>query len=153
MQKTAIMVIDDILTGVRKHMKVVVIDGQGGGLGKQLVETIINSGLDVELTAVGTNSMATGAMLRAGAKKAATGENAVIVACRDADVIVGALGITIADSLLGEITPGMALAVGQSPAKKILIPMNMCDIMIAGVPKHTVAYFVKDALEIIKKLA
>ena len=133
-------------------MKIVVIDGQGGGLGKQLVASIVKSNLEIELIAVGTNSLATSSMIKSGAKNAATGENAVIVSCRKADIIVGALGIAIADSFLGEITPAMALAVGQSSAKKILIPMNMCDNIIAGVQKQSISKFVDDTLDIIKKL-
>ena len=102
-------------------MRVLVIDGQGGGLGRQLVAAISAACPDAELTAVGTNSLAASAMLKAGAARAATGENAVLVNARRADVIVGPLGIVIADALLGEITPAMAAAVGQADAKRILI--------------------------------
>jgi len=133
-------------------MKIVVIDGQGGGLGKQLVEAIIKSDMKVELTAIGTNSSATSAMVKAGARQAATGENAVVTACRRADIIVGALGIVIADSLLGEITPAMAVAVGQSSARKILIPMNLCDNIVAGVPSQPMARFIADAMDIIHSI-
>ncbi|MBU3820415.1 MAG: DUF3842 family protein, partial [Candidatus Faecalibacterium intestinavium] len=96
--------------------RIVVIDGQGGGLGRQLVAALAASCPNAELVAVGTNSLATSAMLKAGAARGATGENAVIVNSRSADIIVGPLGIVIADSLLGEITPAMAAAVGQSSA-------------------------------------
>lgn len=133
-------------------MNIAIIDGQGGGLGKQLVEALLKSKMDVELTAIGTNSLATNAMIKAGAKQAATGENAVIVACRHADVIVGALGIAIADSLFGEITPSMAMAVGQSEAAKILIPMNMCNNIVVGVTKQPMAQFIEDAINIIRQL-
>ena len=95
--------------------KIVVIDGQGGRLGQMVVEGIKKEGLTAELVAIGTNSSATAAMLKAGADAAATGENPVVVACRTADVIVGPIGIVAADSLLGEITPAMAVAVGQQP--------------------------------------
>lgn len=134
-------------------MKILVIDGQGGGLGRQLVEAIVQAKLDVELVAVGTNSLATSAMIKAGAKRAATGENAVIAACRSADVIVGALGIAIADSLMGEITPAMAQAIGQSGAKKVLIPMNLCDIIVVDVPKQPMAQYIGSTVELIKRLA
>ena len=93
-------------------MNILVIDAQGGGIGKQVVAAIKQNMPEMEITAVGTNSAATTAMLKAGADHAATGENAVIVGCRRADVIVGPVGIVIADSLYGEITPAMALAVG-----------------------------------------
>lgn len=133
-------------------MKIVIIDGQGGGLGRQLVEALLKSKMDVELLAIGTNSLATNAMIKAGAKQAATGENAVIVACRHADVIVGALGIAIADSLFGEITPGMAMAVGQSEAAKILIPMNMCNNIVVGVAKQPMTQLIEDTLDVIRRL-
>ena len=133
-------------------MRVLVIDGQGGGLGKQLVSSL--KGLDsVCLTAVGTNSLATSAMVKAGASEAATGENAVLVACRRADVIVGAVGIVVADALLGEITPAMAAAVGACSAKKILIPMNKCDTIVCGCEGKTLSACVAEAAERIKALA
>lgn len=127
-------------------MKILVIDGQGGGMGKQLV-TRIKSGIpDAEITAVGTNSIAAQAMHRAGADHAATGENAVIVGCRTADVIAGPVGIVIADSLYGEISPAMALAVAQSSAKRILIPMNLCDNYIAGVNDTGISSLISDCV-------
>ncbi len=115
-------------------MKILVIDGQGGGIGRQLVTAIKNNCKDGEITAIGTNSIATSAMLKAGADVGATGENPVIVGCRNADVIVGPIAIVVADALYGEITPKMAVAVGQSSAKKIFIPVNHCNNYIAGVP-------------------
>ena len=114
-------------------MNIVVIDGQGGKLGKGLVEAVLAKFPEARLTAVGTNTIATAAMIKAGARRAATGENAVIVACRDADFIVGPIGIVIADSLYGEITPAMACAVGQSRACRVLLPMSKCENMVAGV--------------------
>lgn len=114
-------------------MKILVIDAQGGGIGRQVVAAVKRRFPQAELAAVGTNSVATTAMLKAGADHAATGENAVLVGCRRADVIIGPIGIVIADALLGEITPAMALAVGQSAARRILIPVNHCDNIIVGV--------------------
>ena len=105
-------------------MNITVIDGQGGQLGARLVKEILTQLPDAALTAVGTNAAATAAMLKAGAQNAATGENPVVVACRKADVIIGPVGIVIADSLLGEVTEKMALAVGRADAVRILIPMN-----------------------------
>ena len=114
-------------------LKLLIVDGQGGGIGRQLVEAIRNAKIPCQITAVGTNTTATAAMLKAGADQAATGENAVVVCCRDADVIAGPVGIAIADSLLGEITPKMALAIGQNRAKKLLLPVNHCNNIIVGV--------------------
>ena len=127
-------------------MNVLVIDGQGGALGAQLVKEITERFAGVTLTAVGTNATATAAMLKAGAKNAATGENPVLVAARRADVIIGPIGIVIADALLGEVTPKMALAVGQAAAKRILIPMNKCDNLVAGITQTSTAALIADAM-------
>ncbi|MBQ7005051.1 MAG: DUF3842 family protein [Clostridia bacterium] len=127
-------------------MNILIIDGQGGQLGSQIIKAVTNSCPDVELTAIGTNATATTAMVKAGAKKAATGENPVVVACRKADVIIGPIGIVIADSLYGEITPAMSVAIGQSDASKILIPVNKCENLVAGVPNLTVSALIEDAL-------
>ena len=132
-------------------MNLLVIDAQGGGFGKQLVTAIKREFPDVEITAVGTNSVATGTMLKAGADHGATGENAVIVGARKADIIAGPIGIVIADSLYGEITPKMALAVAQSNAKRILIPFNHCDNIIAGVSDLSVGKLIQSAVEEIRK--
>lgn len=113
-------------------MQILVIDAQGGGIGKHIVAAIHKNIPNATVTAVGTNTAATTAMLKAGAVHGATGENAVIVGARKADVIIGPIGIVIADSLFGEITPAMAIAVGKSDAKRILIPVNHCDNIVAG---------------------
>lgn len=133
-------------------MKVLIIDGQGGGLGRQLVTVIKERYPQVEVMAVGTNSLATGAMLRAGADQAATGENSVVVASARADVIMGPVGIVIADSMLGEITPKMAQAVGQSRAKRILIPVNLCDNIIVGVSDASMSKNVQNAADALEML-
>ena len=132
-------------------MKVLVIDAQGGGVGKQLITAMKQNMQDIVITAVGTNSAATSAMLKAGADFAATGENAVIVACRKTDVIVGPVGIVIADALLGEITPRIAVAVAQSDAKRILLPFNHCDNIIAGVSEFQVGKLVQAAVSELTK--
>ena len=132
--------------------KVLVIDGQGGGLGRQLVAAIAAVCPEAELTAVGTNSLAANAMLKAGAARAATGENAVVVNCRHADVIVGPIGIVIADALLGEITPAMAAAVCQSGAKRVLVPINHCENYVVGVPEQPVSQLVAAAAQKVKAL-
>ena len=137
---------------MNRSVKITVIDGQGGQLGAQLVKEILSGFEGVSLTAIGTNATATSAMLKAGAKNAATGENPVIVACRSADFIIGPLGIVIADSLLGEITPKMAVAVGQSPAVRILVPMNKCDSLVAGVFGVSTASLVADVISKLKNM-
>lgn len=113
-------------------MRVTVIDGQGGRIGKLLVESIKAAAIPCELIAVGTNSIATAAMLKAGADAGATGENPVIVACHDSDVLVCPIGLLIADALFGEITPAMAVAMGQSKATKLLLPVTHCDNIVIG---------------------
>ena len=128
-------------------MKILIIDGQGGGLGRQLVSAVRERYPEIEILAVGTNSAATNAMLRAGADQAATGENSVAVASERADVIMGPVGIVIADSMLGEITPRMALSVGQSRAKRILIPVNLCDNIVVGVNEISMTKNVQNAVE------
>ena len=127
-------------------MNILIIDGQGGQLGAQLVKEISTLYPQVQITAVGTNATATAAMLKAGAKQAATGENPVVVACRKADVIIGPIGIVVADSMYGEVTPQMAVAVGQADAIRILIPMNRCENLIAGVQDVTMSVMLEDVL-------
>ena len=130
-------------------MELLVIDGQGGRMGQQLIRCIRERYPQIHTTAVGTNSMATAAMLKGGAHQAATGEHAVLVACHQADVILGPLGIVVADALLGEITPAMAAAVGQSRAKRILIPVNHCDNIVVGVQDLNLGRLIQEAVELI----
>lgn len=127
-------------------MKVLVIDAQGGGIGRQIIAGIKETIPDTVITAVGTNSAATANMLKAGADQAATGENAVVTACRSADVIIGPIGIVIADSMLGEVTPKMAEAVGQSQAERILIPFQNCGSVIVGVSEKNTGRLVAEAI-------
>ena len=131
-------------------MHILVIDAQGGGIGRQLVAQIREELPDTVITAVGTNSAATAAMLKAGAHHAATGENAAVVGCRTADVIAGPIGIVIADSLFGEVTPAMAAAVGQSRAKRVLIPVNQCGNLVAGVRDRSISVLVQEAVQMIR---
>lgn len=132
-------------------MELLVIDAQGGGIGKQVVALVKREFPQLTVTAVGTNSAATTAMLKAGADAGATGENAVAVCCRRADLIVGPIGIVIADALLGEITPKMAVSVGQSRARRILIPVNHCDNRIAGVTDLSMGRILDGVLEEIRR--
>ena len=132
-------------------MNILVMDAQGGGIGKQVVTAVRTRFPDVTITAVGTNAAATTAMLRAGADEGATGENAAVVCCRRADVIIGPVGIVIADAMLGEVTPRMAVAVGQSAAKRILIPVNHCTNVIAGVADLSVGRLVDSVVAELEK--
>lgn len=127
--------------------EILVIDAQGGGLGKQIITAIKKRYPDIVITAVGTNSAATANMRRAGADHAATGENAVIVCSRKAELIICPIGVVIADAMYGEITPAMAAAVGQSPAKRLLIPMNQCDNIIVGTSTLSVGGAIESILE------
>lgn len=133
-------------------MNILIIDAQGGGMGRQLTASIKREFPKVEITAVGTNTLATSNMLKAGADHAATGENAVIVGCRKADVIIGPVGIAIADSMYGEITPAMAAAVGQSDVKKLLIPMNQCNNIIVGVKNSSMSDMIGAVIEQLRTL-
>lgn len=135
-----------------KFMRILVIDSQGGGIGKEVIKAIVSEIPNAEITAVGTNGLATSAMLKAGADHAATGENAVVVGAKKADVIIGPIGIVIADSLFGEITSKMVLAVGQSDAKRILIPVNHCDNIIVGVPDLSLGRLVAGVIDELKKV-
>ena len=127
-------------------MHILVIDGQGGQLGSQLIRAILSRFKRVKILAVGTNAIATAAMLKAGAHQASTGENPVLVACKKADVIVGPIGIVIADALFGEVTPSMAVAVGQADAVRILLPVNKCDNLVAGVSDLNLSALIEDVM-------
>ena len=133
-------------------MWILVIDGQGGRLGRKLLENIRRTCPDAEISAVGTNSIATENMMNSGcADNLATGENAVIVACRSAQVIVGPFGVATADAMMGEISPAMANAVASSAAYRVLIPMNLCNTYIAGVASGSAA-ILEDAMQQIRKI-
>ena len=134
-------------------MDILIIDGQGGNLGRQLTRRLKEALPEADVTAVGTNSTATENMLKGGADRAATGENAVVVNARRARVIAGPLGIVIADALLGEVTPAMARAVGSSDAVRVLIPMNRCDTLVAGVADRPMGELIEDAVRRIVDLS
>lgn len=133
-------------------MKIMVIDGQGGRMGKSIVEQIKANFPEDEILAIGTNSIATAAMMKAGADAGATGENPAVVGSRTADMIIGPMGIVIADSLLGEITPKMAVAIGQSQAKKILIPVNRCQHFVVGCEELPLGEYMKLVVEEVRKI-
>lgn len=133
-------------------MNVLIIDGQGGQLGGQIIKSLKVNFNELNITAVGTNATASANMLKAGADQVATGENPVIVACRKADIIIGPIGIVIADSLFGEITPQMAIAVGQANATRILLPLNKCDNLVAGVSTLSTAAILEDVILKVKDI-
>ena len=133
-------------------MKILVIDGQGGRMGKSVIEQLKKKWPDLEITAIGTNSLATSAMLKAGASAAATGENPILVNSRTADIIIGPIGIVMANSLLGEITPAMAEAVSSSPAFKILIPVNRCCHFIVGCGEQSLTAYISEVVDTVDEL-
>lgn len=133
-------------------MKITIIDGQGGRIGKTIIEQLKEKHSELELYAVGTNSIATSAMLKAGAEYGATGENAAIVNAADSDIIIGPIGIVFANALLGEITPSIASAVGASKAFKILIPVNRCNHFIAGCSEASMGEYIKLAIDKVESM-
>ena len=134
------------------NVKITIIDGQGGRIGKSVIEQIKKRHGDLELYAIGTNSIATSAMLKAGADYGATGDNAVIVNTADSDIIVGPIGIVFANALLGEITPAIATAVSASKAYKILIPVNKCNHFVAGCVEAPMGDYIRIAIEKIESM-
>lgn len=134
-------------------MNVLVMDGQGGGIGRALVEGLRQALPELAITAVGTNAAATAAMLKAGASQAATGENAAVYNMKNADAVLGPIGILVANGLLGEVTPRMAAALGECAALKILVPVHKCHVEIAGLPDAPVGQFIASAVEKVQRLA
>lgn len=132
-------------------MRIAVIDGQGGGIGKAVVEKL-RSALceEVDILVLGTNTLATSLMLKAGANEGASGENAIVVNAPKVDIIIGSIGIIAANSMLGELTPLMAKAIAESPAKKVLIPLNKCNIQVVGVSSEPLPHYIDSAVAIIK---
>ncbi len=133
-------------------MKITIIDGQGGKMGKSVVEQLKKRHPKLELYAIGTNVLATSAMLKAGADYGATGENPCIVNAQDSDIIIGPIGIVFANSLLGEITPAIATAVGASKAFKILIPVNRCNHWIAGCEEAGLSEYIQQVCEKVESM-
>ncbi len=133
-------------------MKILVIDGQGGGMGKSIIENIRKRYADANITGVGTNALATAAMLKAGATAGATGENAVIYNSEDARVIIGPLGICFANSMFGEISPAIANAVSSSRAEKLLIPMSKCHAHIVGIADKPFNAYIEEMLQKLEEI-
>lgn len=130
-------------------VKLLVIDGQGGGVGKSLVTALKQLLPEQPIIALGTNAQATAAMLRAGADMGATGESAIRYQCQTADVIVGVTGILHANAMLGEISPGIAEAVSLSEAQKVLVPLERCGLLIAGVGRQPLDGLIREAARMV----
>lgn len=133
-------------------MKITIIDGQGGKMGRSVIEQLKKAHPELELYAIGTNSIATSAMMKAGADYGATGENPVIVNAQDSDIIIGPIGIVFANSLLGEITPAMATAIGAGKAFKILIPVNRCNHFVVGCEATSLTDYIRMVCEKVEEL-
>ena len=132
-------------------MRIAVIDGQGGGIGKAIVAKFRHYFEDrIEIVALGTNSLATSLMIKAGANEGATGESAIVFSVAKVDIILGPIGIICAHSFLGELTPRMAQAIAESPAEKVLIPLNRCNITVAGIESKPLPHYIDDAINIVK---
>ena len=133
-------------------MVIACIDGQGGGVGKVIIEKLRQAfGNDTEIIALGTNAMATTLMIKAGANEGASGENAIVLNAAKVDIIIGAIGIIAANSMLGELTPNMAAAIASSKALKILIPLNKCNIQVAGIKNEPLPHYIDDTIIILKR--
>lgn len=133
-------------------MKLIVIDGQGGGVGRSLISALKEIMPDQPLLALGTNAQATTAMLRAGADAGATGESAIRYQCKTADIILGVTGILHANAMMGEISPAVAAAISLSEAQKILVPLDRCGLRIAGVGKQPLDSLIRQAARMAAQL-
>jgi len=130
---------------------VAVVDGQGGGIGKAIVEKVKKAFPDLEVIALGTNAVATGQMLRAGADEGATGENAIIHNMQHVDIVMGVIGILNANAMMGELTPAMATAIGGSHTYKILLPINRCHIHVVSVEEQPLGVHIDNAVEALRE--
>lgn len=133
-------------------MTILIVDAQGGGMGKALAEKLVQARLDAEIIGVGTNSMASAALRKAGLTATATGENAVIYNAAHADIIAGGIGILCANAMMGEISPKIAAAISQSPAVKVLIPLNRCNLQVCGLSDKPLSAMLDDAVADIRRL-
>lgn len=144
------------LSGVRLKgmniMKIMVMDGQGGGVGRSLIEELHSRYPEAELIAVGTNATATSNMMKGGTNEGATGENAVVYNSARVDAILGPIGIVVANAMLGEITPRMAEAVASSDVPILLIPMSRCNAQVMGVENRKLADNIREAVERLAEL-
>ena len=137
----------------KRKKSIIVIDGQGGGIGSLIIKRLRESFAEgVELVGLGTNAMATGALLKAGANRAASGENAIVQTVKTGDIVVGAVGIVLANSMMGELTPRMAEAIASSPAVKCLLPLKMSEVEIIGAPRDPLPHLVDQLIKRIQEL-
>jgi len=136
----------------KKKKSIAVIDGQGGGIGGIMIKRLREAfGEEVDLIGLGTNAMATGAMLKAGANKGASGENAIAQTVKTVDMIIGTIAITLANSMMGELTPKMAEAIASSPAKKYLLPLKTPEVEIIGSSKEPLPHLVDQLIKRIQE--
>lgn len=137
----------------KRKKSIAVIDGQGGGIGSAIIKRLReNLAEEVEIIALGTNAMATGAMLKAGANKGASGENAIVQTVKNVDIIIGTTGIVLANSMMGELTPKMAEAIALSPATKCLLPLKIPEVEIIGAPKEPLPHLVDQLIKRIQEI-
>ena len=132
---------------------IAVIDGQGGGIGSVIIKRLREVlGEEVEVIGLGTNAMATGAMLKAGANKGASGENAIVQTVKTVDILTGPVNILLANSMMGELTPRMAEAIASSPAKKCLLPLKTPEVEIVGASKEPLPHLVDQLIKRIQEM-
>jgi NAD(P)-dependent dehydrogenase (short-subunit alcohol dehydrogenase family) len=137
----------------KRKKSIAVIDGQGGGIGSAIIKRLREAlGEEIEVIALGTNAMATGAMLKAGANRGASGENAIVQTVRKVDIAVGTMAIVLANSMMGELTPKMAEAIASSPAMKCLLPLKMVEVEIIGAPKEPLPHLVDQLIKRIQEM-
>lgn len=136
----------------KRRKSIAVIDGQGGGIGSAMIKRLREDLAEqVEIIGLGTNAMATGAMLKGGANKGASGENAIVQTVKTVDIIIGTTGIVLANSMMGELTPKMAEAIASSPAMKCLLPLKMPEVEIIGAPKEPLPHLIDQLVKRIKE--
>lgn len=132
-------------------INVAVVDGQGGGIGRVIVEKVKKAFPQINVIALGTNAVATGQMLKAGADEGATGENAIVHNMQHVDVVLGVIGILNANAMMGELTPAMATAIGGSHTHKILLPVNRCHIHVVSVEEQPLGVHIDHAVEALRE--
>ena len=136
-----------------RKKSIAVIDGQGGGVGSIIIKRLREVfGEDLEIIGLGTNAMATGAMLKAGANRGASGENAIVQTVKNTDIVVGTLSIVIAHSMMGEVTPRTAEAIASSPAMKCLLPLKIQELEIVGASKEPLPHLVEQLVKRIQEI-
>lgn len=137
----------------KRKKSIAVIDGQGGGIGSAIIKRLREAiAEEVEIIGLGTNAMATGAMLKAGANKGASGENAIVQTVKTVDIIVGPTSIVLANSMMGELTPKMAVAIASSPATKCLLPLKIPEVEMIGAPKEPLPHLVDQLIKRIQEM-